>query len=209
MNGQWIGQYTGTNQGLLIVDLDDLGTHYEGSAAALDSNMALPPMLAMLFNVPKGQQQVQLRAGLLPIDRATGRAVSWKDIKNNYSADVTVPSYADITWAVGTESSDISWTTNVGTSGKAIVARSKSSELSELIPFARREELGRISALCTRAPPISLHISRAVDNKASPHFLPSDWEGFALPLRVGRYSGIASTPQRHDGTPPRFARSTA
>ena len=46
MNGQWIGPYSGTNQGLLVVDLDDAGDQYDGSASALNSNAQLPPTFA-------------------------------------------------------------------------------------------------------------------------------------------------------------------
>lgn len=35
MNGQWIGGYVGTNQGSLVLDLDEVGDRYEGSALAL------------------------------------------------------------------------------------------------------------------------------------------------------------------------------
>jgi hypothetical protein len=56
MNGQWIGDYVGTNQGALIVDLDEVGDHYEGSAMAIENKPSLPPTLAVLLNVPKGQK---------------------------------------------------------------------------------------------------------------------------------------------------------
>src|SRR5215469_1382490 len=38
MNGQWVGRYAGTNSGLLIIDLDGMGAHYEGRACAYDDN---------------------------------------------------------------------------------------------------------------------------------------------------------------------------
>lgn len=135
MNGQWIGEYTGTNRGLLVVDLDDVGDQYDGTAAALDTNLALPPMLAVLVKVPKGQQRFHLRAVLRPIDRARGQVVTWDEIKRNYPADVTVPNYADITWEIGANSSDVSWTTDIATSGRATVIKSKASEPSQLAPL--------------------------------------------------------------------------
>src|SRR5262245_39351548 len=100
MNGQWIGTYTGTNQGLLVVDLGDAGGHYEGVASALESNMGLPPMLVDLRSVPKDQKKFQLRVPLIPIDRVTGTAVTWDQIKKNYPEDVAVPTFADADWKV-------------------------------------------------------------------------------------------------------------
>jgi len=72
MNGQWIGGYVGTNQGSLVLDLDEVGDRYEGSALALESNPSLPPTLAVLLNVPKGQKSFHLRTPLMPIDRMSG-----------------------------------------------------------------------------------------------------------------------------------------
>ncbi len=135
MNGQWIGRYTGTNQGLLVIDLDDVGTHCDGTAVALNSNAALPPMLADLVNVSNGQQAFVLRAMTMPIDRASGRPVVWDEIKKNYPDDLVIPSHADITLNVGVDTSQISWTTNIGTTGAATVAKSKASERSELVPL--------------------------------------------------------------------------
>lgn len=135
MNGQWIGKYTGTNRGLLVVDLDDVGTHFDGSAAAIDGNQTLPPTLAVLVNVPKNQQKFQLRSNLMPIDRKTGRAVTWEEIRKDCPPGVTVPTYADIAWDVGANSIEISWTTDIGTSGKGAVQKSRSSDPSELVPL--------------------------------------------------------------------------
>jgi hypothetical protein len=30
MNGQWLGKYEGTNQGLMVANLDDMGSFYQG-----------------------------------------------------------------------------------------------------------------------------------------------------------------------------------
>src|SRR5262249_8720320 len=111
MNGQWIGEYVGTNQGTLVLDLDEVGDHYEGSAVALESNPSLPPTFALL-NVPKRQKSFQLRTPLMPIERVSGRAVSWDELKKNYPPDVTAPDYADTKWEVGTNTIEIFWVTN-------------------------------------------------------------------------------------------------
>jgi hypothetical protein len=134
MNGQWIGEYVGTNEGTLVVDLDEVGDHYEGSAVALESNPSLPPTFALL-NVPKRQKSFQLRTPLMPIERVSGRAVSWDELKKNYPPDVTIPDYADTKWEVGTNTIEIFWVTNIGTNGKALVRKSQSKEPSELTPL--------------------------------------------------------------------------
>ena len=44
----------GNEQRVLVIDFDDGGDHYEGSASALEANPGLPPTFANLTNIPKG-----------------------------------------------------------------------------------------------------------------------------------------------------------
>lgn len=136
MNGQWIGPYSGTNNGLLVLDLDDVGEHYEGSASALDNQTQLPPTFAdfMVSPIPKGKPEFELRVPLLPIDRASGHPTSWDELKKIYP-DVEVPTFADTSWKVGAERIDISWKTDVGTQGIGYVEKSKGSLDSTLQPM--------------------------------------------------------------------------
>ena len=45
LGGQWIGRYTGSNAGRFVIELDEAGDHYEGTAVAWDDNpvTAHPP----------------------------------------------------------------------------------------------------------------------------------------------------------------------
>ena len=55
MNGQWMGQYTGSNSGSIIVNLDDIGEHYEGVAFLIDANSSLPITVAVLKTSDKAR----------------------------------------------------------------------------------------------------------------------------------------------------------
>lgn len=98
MHGQWIGRYSGTNDGLLVVDLDDAGDCFDGSACALDSNAQLPPTFADLTRtpIPKGKTEFELTVQLMPIDRVTGNVASWDEVKNSYPSGVAVATYAKL-----------------------------------------------------------------------------------------------------------------
>jgi hypothetical protein len=63
MNGQWIGLYSGTNNGLIILELDDSGTTYDGTLMALNANQALPAMAGNV-SAPKGQTKFTTRIQL-------------------------------------------------------------------------------------------------------------------------------------------------
>jgi hypothetical protein len=71
----------------------------------------------------------------MPIDRMTGRASNWDELKKNYPADVRASNYADTKWDVGTDTIGISWVTDIGTNGEGLVRKSRSKEPSELIPL--------------------------------------------------------------------------
>ena len=53
MSGQWLGRYTGTNFGTLIIELDKMGTHYEGRTFVYDDNPATPSTFALIKTANK------------------------------------------------------------------------------------------------------------------------------------------------------------
>jgi hypothetical protein len=42
VRGQWVGAYAGSNSGLAIVDIDEVGGQFRGYAYMYDSNQGLP-----------------------------------------------------------------------------------------------------------------------------------------------------------------------
>ena len=48
MRGQWVGAYAGSNSGLAIVDIDEVGGQFRGYAYMFDSNQGLPNIRADL-----------------------------------------------------------------------------------------------------------------------------------------------------------------
>jgi hypothetical protein len=137
MNGQWFGPYSGTNQGLLVVDLDDVGEHYDGSASALDNNAQLPPIYADFTRapIPKEKTEFDLTVPLMPIDRVSGNVTTWNEVAKIYPPDVVVPNAAETHWKVAGDKIELSWRTD-GTHGIGIVKKSKGYLDSTLEPLA-------------------------------------------------------------------------
>ena len=71
MNGQWIGQYSGTNTGVLVADLDDVGTNYAGEVFAYDNNTVYPITVAVI-SLPKDHNRLSLQVPLVPAERGSG-----------------------------------------------------------------------------------------------------------------------------------------
>jgi hypothetical protein len=118
MNGQWIGSYSGTNSGALMVEMDDLGSHFEGRAYAFDSNPELPSTSAFIRTVDKSNK-FKLNIGLAPLHKHSSEILDWEVVRKDYPADVVAPTNAETDWDWNDSRILIKWNTNIGTSGAA------------------------------------------------------------------------------------------
>lgn len=130
MNGQWIGTYSGTNSGMLVLDLDDVGSIYQGIVFAYDNNRALPRSFAEI-QIEKGKTQFSSRVQLANAERGTGILLTDANVAAKFPG-VAVPSYADINWTIEPTSISVTWATDIGTSGSGQLSRSKAGEPSAL-----------------------------------------------------------------------------
>ncbi len=133
MKGQWIGSYAGTNSGALVLEIDDLGDHFEGRAYAYDSNADLPDTVALIKTVDKSQK-FELDIPLVPMQRHTGEIVDWQLASRDYSPDVVPPTNAKTNWDWDDTRVFVKWTTNIGTSGEAELHRGRAGEPSDYQP---------------------------------------------------------------------------
>lgn len=122
MKGQWRGAYAGTNTGNIVVEIDDAGDFFEGSAYLYETEPGLPHVHAYIRTPNKDPKQtitVQLRA----IHPHTGMPTPFSQIANLFP-DVTMSetAEADIEW----DESElrIRWRTAIPTSGEATISKS-------------------------------------------------------------------------------------
>jgi hypothetical protein len=134
MNGQWLGRYGGANSGTLIVELDDMGAHYEGRAFAYDDDTTQPSTFA-LVKTPDKQPAHNLRIPLFPLDPRTGDPTTWNQLASAFPNTV-FPTYADIDFKLTDEFLIVSWKTNIETAGSAEIARSKADTPTGCQPLA-------------------------------------------------------------------------
>jgi FRG domain-containing protein len=133
MNGQWIGTYSGTNSGLLVADLDDAGTNYQGIVSAYDDNWGLPRTFAHI-EVPKGQTQYSTRVTLQHIERGSGLSLSDAAVAGRFP-EVSIPKHADVQLAVGPNSMSITWKSDIGTTASGELFKSAGGKPSTLKPM--------------------------------------------------------------------------
>jgi hypothetical protein len=134
LNGQWIANYDGSNQGLLVVELDDRGTRYEGTAFAYDSNPALPAFAAFI-NTPDKAARQNLTLSLFPIDKRTLEPVTLEQFAAQGSG-VAVPRFASATIAFDNDELSVEARTDIGTHISCRMLRSRAAEPSEYKPLS-------------------------------------------------------------------------
>jgi hypothetical protein len=111
MNGQWVGPYAGNSSGLLVIELDDVGDHYDGFVYAYDRNPSLPSVLVTLSYVPKTEAHFVRKLPLSPIDR-NGYVLTEDQVKDRYPG-VSIPKHFDTEWQVTASGISMKWITDV------------------------------------------------------------------------------------------------
>src|SRR6202011_3612733 len=83
MNGQWLGAYTAIDPGLMVIDIDDMGTHYEGRAYIYDNRPDVPSTFVFFKTVDTGQT-FKATIPVLPIDPRTGEPTTWPQLAPSF-----------------------------------------------------------------------------------------------------------------------------
>lgn len=135
MNGQWLGEYSGSNNGRIAIDLDDLGNRYQGTVCLYEFSPNLPSSMAVINSSDKANVQKLKIEPLWVIHPDTGNAIEWNDELATRFPDVEMPTTADATVEVKGDTLHVSWQTDIGTNGIATLPRSKAGAASELKPL--------------------------------------------------------------------------
>ena len=129
LSGQWVGKYSGSNSGTLVIDIDDASDYYEGTACVWDDNAQLPSSLERFKTSSKANSHkldnlpnVQMNAGGYYPQQLATKGSSFPTTVN---VEVE-PSKGQICRS--------SWATPVGTAGvgTAITPKTRGGDRSEL-----------------------------------------------------------------------------
>jgi hypothetical protein len=133
MKGQWIGNYTGTNDGTIMVNVDEFPSHFQGVAYLTESNSLLSGTAVVFKTKDKNSKSEIQVLGLLPIDPKTGIASPWEQVKKHYGNNVVFSSTATATASVENDVLTLTWTTDIGNTGTCTLPRSQADKPSEII----------------------------------------------------------------------------
>jgi len=138
MNGQWLGHYTGSIDGVegeingrVVVNVDELPIAFEVIAYAISDNNTLPLPVAY-FNTPNKERTFQCRTGLMAtVDGTAGVLAPWAQVADRFPG-VLFPEYADISGTWNEHTLTVEWVTNIGSRGHATLPRSAATTPSNL-----------------------------------------------------------------------------
>ncbi len=135
LNGQWIGIYSGTSPGSIIVNIDEQEPNYRGVAYLLDDDNRNPGSAAF-FSTPNKDGKFNLRTDpILAIDRPSGEVIPFEGLASKIQEGFNFPKYADVEGSLARDALTLSWVTDIGTTGTCVLPRSKADKSSELVPM--------------------------------------------------------------------------
>ncbi|UVT16409.1 MAG: FRG domain-containing protein [Nitrospira sp.] len=132
MRGQWIGNVSGQNKGLLMLNVDDRGTHFEGIAYLNVTNRHLPSTAATFVTANKERSFEFRTTSVLPINPIKGVVDSWDNGKQFYDPQIRISGYADVKGTWNDNFIELSWTTELGTQGSCKLPKSQADKPSNL-----------------------------------------------------------------------------
>ena len=120
--GQWIGRYAGSNAGTFVIDLDQIGDRYAGTAVAWDDTRESLNALVR-FSFPAGQNKHLLQAIPITLIDNLGNWATPEFIRmQKETRGIDYPNTVDINLNFGDDQLEINWTTSIGTSAKGTAA---------------------------------------------------------------------------------------
>ena len=133
MNGQWIGKYSGSDSGSIIINLDDMGDHYHGVAFLTSANDKNPAVAAILKTDDKAKVFKLKTLLIFPIDRRNGLITTWDQVQQFYP-NIVFSKEAEVSGEWTEKKLTLRWLTDQGFTGYSELPKSSAGEKSDLKP---------------------------------------------------------------------------
>lgn len=131
MRGQWFGRFEGTSTGVIIINIDELNSCFQGIAYLLQDNHQIPNSAVRFRTSDKNSTFEIITKNLSPLNLWPGLPDIWDNVKQNYPNGV-MPDIATINGTCTGAQLQLSWTTNLNTVGSCKLKQSDSSKKSKL-----------------------------------------------------------------------------
>jgi hypothetical protein len=140
LSGQWVARYAGTNSGTLVIELDEIGDHYEGTACAWQDEPDSVSSLIRIHTLSKDNNQrlEGIRVQPMYYNGTFIPPVELEQLKS--TRGLLFPETVDIELGFDGQNLSIKWKTPVGSAGggTAIAPKTRDGLTSELMPLPVR-----------------------------------------------------------------------
>jgi FRG domain len=135
MNGQWFGNYTGSTDGMIIMNVDERENKYQGVAYLLPNDYNnLPGTAAFFETANKDTSRFEFRTNsIFPIDPSTYSNGLWDKVKTHFPQVTGFSKHADVVGSLDGEFLRLSWKTELDATGQCALPRSRADAPSDLI----------------------------------------------------------------------------
>lgn len=131
MQGQWLGTYTGTSTGAIMVNIDERESCYQGTAYLVEDNpIGFVP--AASFKTTDKNSNFTFRTDPIRPVSELGLFLDWEQVKKAFPGH-NFSQYADVTGSWDAGSLKLQWSTDIGAKGTCTLPRSRASQSSELV----------------------------------------------------------------------------
>lgn len=131
MKGQWLGSYEGDASGKIMIDIDDVGDHYEGIASIVPTDRSLPASVAYFNTIDKHGDVFSVEAIVNAVDPRNARQVNWDEIKDLFGPHVSFAREINAKFIVSGNVLSVDVESKNG-NFKANASRSKVGEISRI-----------------------------------------------------------------------------
>jgi hypothetical protein len=122
MKGQWLGKYSGTLDGDIMVNIDSVGGHFEGVAYIHPENRKYPSSVAF-FRTDSTQNDQITDAAVNPINPSSGFPCQWEEIRELFNSDIDHAKTAKVQLVLNDGKLSISTTTDIGGQLQCVLER--------------------------------------------------------------------------------------
>lgn len=141
--GQWTAKYSGTNSGKLVVDIDEVGQGYRGTACLWDDAPQNPCSLVKFGTPTKDIKQEIKNVSVTPIDHL-GNEFNAATMAELATKGLVFPKTADVEFELRGSDLHMAWKTAVGSSGggTAVSPKTRGALRSALVPSSVKNWAG-------------------------------------------------------------------
>lgn len=133
LSGQWIGRYQGTNTGRFVIELDEVGDHYDGTAVAWEDVTGRFHAFVKLVTGSKALSHHIENIPVTIID-GMGNPVTAETLKNQQTLGIKYPATVNIDLDLKGKDLEVKWQSSIGTfgSGTSRVPKTRDGQVSSL-----------------------------------------------------------------------------